>query len=319
MTEFEIINRYFSFSKKRDDNSKTIVESVGDDCAIICLPKKHHLVTSIDTLLEGRHFFPGTHAADIAYKALTVNVSDLLAMGAKPLGFTLALSLPEVDAAWLESFSQSLQKTSELYNIPLIGGDTTRGSLSITVSAFGAVKKDKAVKRSQAKIDDDIWVTGALGLGNAALSLHQKSSLSDFEQELWQHLLRPIIPFQFARKLSSYAHAAIDISDGLLADLGHIIVASKVGAQIDVEALPLSESLIEVEGLESARQKALIGGDDYQLCFTAAEKKRDKILSYANKNKTQITRIGKIVDSGLRPLLDGELYPITECGWRHFD
>lgn len=321
MTEFEIIKRYFSFSSgvAEKKSSKTIVESVGDDCAIIRVPKKHHLATSIDTFLEGRHFFEETNPADIAYKALTVNVSDLLAMGAKPLGFTLALSMPNVDASWLESFSHSLQATSELYQIPLIGGDTTRGPLSISVSAFGAVKKDKAVKRIGAKIGDDIWVTGSLGLGNAALNLHQKTSLSNFEQELWQHLLRPTIPFQFARKLSRYASAAIDVSDGLLADLEHITVASQVGAQIDVEVLPLSESLIEVVGLDGARQKALIGGDDYQLCFTAPKNKRDKIVSRANKTHTQVTRIGNIVERGLCPLLDGEPYPVTESGWQHFN
>lgn len=315
MAEFQIIKNYFDFEQQL---SNSVVKSIGDDCAILEIPKNKQLVTSTDTLVAGVHFFKDVEPAELAYKALAVNVSDLLAMGAKPLAFTLAITLPEINSAWLQQFTQSLQQSSEHFDINLIGGDTTQGPLAISINAMGLVKKDRAILRSSANIDDDIWVTGYLGSARSALKLHGKESLNNDEQALWQSLIRPNLPLKFCKKLGKFANSSIDLSDGLLADLGHIIVQSKLGAELIVEALPIHESLIEVDGIEQARQNALAGGDDYQVCFTADRKHRQKIIKRAEKTNTPVTRIGRIIQQGYKVLLDGEAYPITENSWQHF-
>ncbi len=315
MAEFNLIQNYFNFEQ---DLSKSVVKAIGDDCAILDIPKGRQLVTSTDTLISGVHFFDNIDPADLAYKALAVNVSDLLAMGAKPLAFTLAISLPGINASWLEAFSQSLQQAAQNFSINLIGGDTTQGSLSITITVYGTLKKGKAVLRNGAQLGDDIWVTSTLGSARSALKLHNKDSLSDEQKLLWQKLIRPQIPFKFAKRLNKFATAAIDLSDGLLADLGHIMVQSQLGARLMVETLPLEEALIEQEGIGQARQYALAGGDDYQLCFTAHKKYRKKILYHAEKTQTQVTRIGKIIEQGYQVLLNGEPLAITENSWQHF-
>ncbi len=315
MSEFQIIKNYFDFEQQL---SNLVVKSIGDDCAILDIPKNKQLVTSTDTLVSGVHFFEDVNPADLAYKALAVNVSDLIAMGAKPLAFTLSITIPEINSAWLQSFSQSLQQASNGFAINLIGGDTTQGPLAFSINVMGLVKKDRAILRSNAKIDDDIWVTGFLGSARGALKLHGKISLKNDEQSIWQSLIRPDIPYQFCKKLSKFASSAIDVSDGLLADLGHIIVQSKLGAKIIVETLPIQENLIALEGIDQGRQMALAGGDDYQVCFTADKEHRQKILKRAKKTNTPVTRIGKIIQQGYNILLDGEAYPITENSWQHF-
>ncbi|NVJ67350.1 MAG: thiamine-phosphate kinase [Gammaproteobacteria bacterium] len=315
MAEFQIIKNYFDFEQKL---SNSIVKSIGDDCAILDIPKNKQLVTSTDTLVAGVHFFDDVSSQDLAYKALAVNVSDLLAMGAKPLAFTLAITLPEINHDWLRTFSESLQQAANDFSINLVGGDTTQGPFSISITVMGLVKKGKAILRNGAKLGDDIWVTGSLGSARSALKLHGKSNLNYSEKVLWQALIKPEIPTKFSRKLAKFATSAIDISDGLLADLGHIMVQSQLGAQLIVEALPLQKSLIDTVGIESARQLALAGGDDYQLCFTANRKHRQRVLKHANKTSTQVTRIGKIIEHGYEILLEGETYPITENSWQHF-
>lgn len=315
MAEFKIIKDYFDFEQ---NFSKSVIKSIGDDCAILDIPANKQLVTSTDTLVSGVHFFSDVSPQDLAYKALAVNVSDLLAMGAKPLAFTLSITLPETKRDWLVSFSSGLKSAAEKFSINLVGGDTTQGPLSITINVMGTVKKHKAVLRSNAKINDDIWVTGSLGSARSALKLDGNNDLDDCQQQLWQQLIQPSLPFEFAKKLRKFSNSAIDISDGLLADLGHIMTQSKLGAEIIVETLPLQEELIEFEGLEQARQFALNGGDDYQLCFTAPKKYREKILRHADKTTTQVTRIGKMIEQGYSIQLDGEPYPITENSWQHF-
>ncbi|ACV25896.1 thiamine-phosphate kinase [Kangiella koreensis] len=321
MKEFELIKEYFSFSQSKSD---TVVEGIGDDCAVLSVPDKRQLVTSVDTLVDGVHFFSDSDPADIAYKSLAVNVSDLAAMGAKPLGFTLAIALPKVDEVWLKSFSKGLQEASADFEIPLIGGDTTQGPLTITVNVLGSVKADKAMLRKSAQLDDDIWVTGYVGDAAAALGLHgkaQSSDLNEAESYLLQRLLRPNPPITFATKLAKLAHAAIDISDGLLADLGHILEQSQCSAKIKVGSLPLSEQLIQCVGLEQAREFALNGGDDYELCFTAKHSMRNKILNLAEDFQVNVHRIGTIVeqsDEGVFLMLDGKPYQPKRKGWQHF-
>lgn len=321
MKEFELIKEYFSFSQS---TSGTVVEGIGDDCAVLSVPDKRQLVTSVDTLVDGVHFFSDTGPADIAYKSLAVNVSDLAAMGAKPLGFTLAIALPKVDEAWLKAFSSGLQQASNNFAIPLIGGDTTQGPLTITVNVLGSVKADKAMLRKSAQLDDDIWVTGYLGDAAAALGLHDKAlsqQLNDAEGYLWQRLLRPEPPMVFAKKLAKLAHAAIDISDGLLADLGHILEQSHCSAKVKVSSLPVSEQLIQCVGIEAGREFALNGGDDYELCFTAKPSMRNKILNLAEDFKVNVHRIGTIVDEAkgeLQLVLNGKPYQSKRQGWQHF-
>lgn len=319
MKEFELIKEFFSFSQSQ---SGAVIEGVGDDCAVLSIPDKRQLVTSVDTLVEGVHFFSDVNPADIAYKSLAVNVSDLAAMGAKPLGFTLAIALPKADTEWLETFSRGLKQASEAFDIPLIGGDTTQGPLTITVNVLGVVKTDKALLRKSAQQDDDIWVTGFLGDAAAALSLHaKKNQLNEAENYLWQRLLRPQPLLAFARKLSKIAHAAIDVSDGLLADLGHILEQSHCSAKIKVASLPLSAQLVECFGLEMARDFALNGGDDYELCFTAKSSMRNKILNLAEDFKVNVHRIGSITageETGIQLSLDGKPYQPKRQGWQHF-
>lgn len=319
MKEFELIKEYFSFSQPK---SGAVIEGVGDDCAVLSVPDKRQLVTSVDTLVEHVHFFPDIDPADIAYKSLAVNVSDLAAMGAKPLGFTLAIALPKADSDWLSAFSRGLKQASEAFDIPLIGGDTTQGPLTITVTVFGTVKADKALLRKSALQDDDIWVTGYLGDAAAALDLHSKlNQLNDAESYLWQRLLRPEPPLDFARKLSKIAHAAIDVSDGLMADLGHILEQSNCSAKIKVASLPLSVQLVECVGLDKARDFALNGGDDYELCFTAKSSMRNKILNLAEDFKVNVHRIGSITAgeaSDVQLSLDGKPFQPKRHSWQHF-
>ncbi|NVK21298.1 MAG: thiamine-phosphate kinase [Kangiellaceae bacterium] len=323
MAEFEVIDKYFNFGHSGFNTSKRVIKSIGDDCAILDVPKKSKLVTSTDTLIEGVHFFSDVAAADLAYKALAVNVSDLAAMGAKPLAFTLAITLPETDSSWLSEFSRSLKQASKQFDIPLVGGDTTQGynaqsGISITISVFGTVKKEKVLLRDTAKQDQDIWITGYLGNAAAALALHGKERLNEQQKYLWQQLVKPSINHKFSRKLTKYCQCAIDVSDGLLADLGHIIVQSKVGAKVNVEALPLSDALIDEVGIEEARQYALTGGDDYQLCFVADRKWRNSIHNLAERYDVSVSRIGKIVEQGMHIILEDKPLAITKNSWQHF-
>ncbi|HEY9031838.1 MAG TPA: thiamine-phosphate kinase [Kangiella sp.] len=321
MKEFELIKEYFSFSQPKSD---TVIEGIGDDCAVLSIPDKRQLVTSVDTLVDGVHFYSDIDPADIAYKSLAVNVSDLAAMAAKPLGFTLALALPNVNEDWLKAFTTGLKQASEAFEIPLIGGDTTQGPLTITINVLGTVKSDKALLRKSAQLDDDIWVTGYLGDAAAALGLHDKAlaqQLNDAEGYLWQRLLRPSPPITFAKKLAKLAHAAIDVSDGLLADLSHILEQSHCSAKIKVSSLPVSEQLIQCVGIEAAREFALNGGDDYELCFTAKPGMRNKILNLAEDFKVNVHRIGTIVDEAkgeLQLVLNGKPYQSKRQGWQHF-
>lgn len=321
MKEFELIKEYFSFSQSK---SGTVIEGIGDDGAVLSVPEKRQLVTAVDMLVDGVHFFSDIDPADIAYKSLAVNVSDLAAMGAKPLGFTLAIALPNVDEEWLKAFSTGLQQASKAFDIPLIGGDTTQGPLTISISVLGTVKSDKALLRKSAQLDDDIWVTGYLGDAAAALDLHDKAQaqqLNDAEEYLWRRLLRPKPPIGFARKLAKLAHAAIDVSDGFLADLGHILEKSHCSAKVKVSSLPLSEQLIQCVGIEGAREFALNGGDDYELCFTAKPSMRNKILNLAEDFKVNVHRIGTIVDEAkgsVQLVLDGKAYQPKRQSWQHF-
>jgi thiamine-monophosphate kinase len=291
MNEFELIQNYFNWPL----SDPGIELGIGDDAAIFNLDSGYQLVTTTDTLSEGVHFFKNDSPEDIAYKLLAVNLSDIAAMGATAKCFTLALTLPKLDEIWLKQFSQSLKQTSKKYNVSLIGGDTTRGPLNITITMMGVVETSKAIKRSGARNGDNIYVSGEIG--DAALCLKKINAGERPHKAELIKLNRPIPRIELGSALKGIANSCIDISDGLEQDLSHIIKASKVGAMVDIQELPLSQSMIKYIESNDDWALPLCGGDDYELCFTAPENFYSEIINIAEFCKIKITKIGVINDS----------------------
>ena len=291
MNEFELIQNYFNWPLSDPD----IELGIGDDAAIFNLDSGYQLVTTTDTLSEGVHFFKNDSPEDIAYKSLAVNLSDIAAMGATAKCFTLAITLPKLDEIWLKQFSESLKQTSEKYNVSLIGGDTTRGPLNITITMMGVVETSKAIKRSGARNGDNIYVSGEIG--DAALCLKKINAGERPHKAELIKLNRPIPRIELGSALKGIANSCIDISDGLEQDLSHIIKASKVGAMVDIQELPLSQSMIKYIESNDDWALPLCGGDDYELCFTAPENFYSEIINIAEFCKIKITKIGVINDS----------------------
>ncbi len=265
--EFQIIKQYFEQHARYD---KSVVLGIGDDCALISSTPNTHQAISVDTSIGGVHFPEDASAFDIAYRALNISLSDLAAMGAQAKWYTLALTLPNLDEVWLSEFSRGLFQAANNSRVHLIGGDTTRGPLSITVQVQGEVPVDKALKRSGANLGDYIYVSGVLGDAGAGLAVYQKRiPESETTRQLLKAYLNPEPCLGLGVSLREIASSCIDISDGLLADLGHILRASSVGAEVDITKIPLSDALkAEVDNNE-ALTLALSAGDDYQLCFTS--------------------------------------------------
>jgi thiamine-monophosphate kinase len=267
-------------------------------------------------LVEGRHFFAGANAEWLGHKALAVNLSDLAAMGAKPVGFTLALALPHADPTWLEQFSQGLFRLAQQWQCPLIGGDTTQGPLTICITALGHVPANAAIKRSGAKVGDDIWVSGTLGDARLALgALRSEWPLDHSSLEaILPRMHQPEPRITLGMQLRGIASSALDLSDGLLGDLGHILKASQVNAEVLIDQLPISRTLAE-QTEHIRRQCAANGGDDYELCFTAPNNKRAEIESLSTA-LLPLTRIGSIrsASNGTEPTLllrDANGNPLT--------
>ena len=264
-SEFSLIYRYFSALGR----GAGVDLSVGDDCAILQVSPGERLATSVDTMVEGVHFPADSFPEDIAYRAVSAAASDLAAMGASPLGMTLALTLPAVDELWLQAFSQGLAEAVSGYNLPLVGGDTTRGPLAITVQVLGTLPLEQALLRGGAEVGDQVCVSGTLG--DAAAALAFLSDQASFGPEHAGYLLdrfnRPTARIELGQLLLGSATAAIDISDGLLADAGHIAAASGVQIVLEPDALPLSEALQSCADREQVLRWALAGGEDYELCF----------------------------------------------------
>ncbi len=325
-SEFNIIQTFFTdLARSLSDwqGNSDIVLGIGDDCAIITPPDSQQLVVSIDTLISGVHFPEQTSPEAVAHKALAVNLSDLAAMGAEPAWFTLALTLPKADESWLTSFSSVLFKLAEEFNISLIGGDTTRGKLAITIQVAGYVPQGRALLRSGARAGDIIALTGPLGAASIGLDIvlgknhNTYQCLSDKQQQAALLALNyPSPKIKEGLLLRDYAHAVLDLSDGLLSDLGHILKAGAVGANVFLEQLPLAESLQCLE-LELAWERALTGGDDYQLCFTLDPEKWQQLKNIA----PQFTAIGVITDTHELRLLNssGELFQPRNGGYNHFE
>jgi thiamine-monophosphate kinase len=309
LSEFDLIAHYFTRPPRRADR---LALGVGDDCALLTPAPGMQLAVSTDMLVEGRHFFSDADPQSLGHKCLAVNLSDLAAMGAKPLAFTLALALPEANQAWLAAFSRGLLSLADLHECELIGGDTTKGPLNICITVFGEVPLAAALRRDRAKIDDDIWVSGTLGDARLALAAYRHElTLGQEAHELAaqrMHLPTPRVALGLA--LRDIAHAAIDISDGLRGDLQHILDLSQVGASVYVDSLPAGPILSQQA--QALRCKfCLAGGDDYELCFTAAPTARDAVLAAAQMAGVNVTRIGRVeAEPGMR-LLDESSHPVT--------
>ncbi len=338
MGEFDLIDRYFKRpgrEAQRAELAPLISQSIGDDCALLSPRPGTQIAISSDMLVEGRHFLSTVNPATLGHKSLAVNLSDLAACGAKPIAFTLALALPQVDEAWLAGFSHGLFSLADEQGCELIGGDTTRGPLNICIAIFGEVPvvdgRTSALLRSGAKPGDDLYVSGTLGGARLALEVFRGSMSVPAEvfERARLRMEQPIPRVALGLALRGIATSAIDISDGLLGDLGHILKASRVGATIRTEdAMTLIATFPDLTGTTGqfdhetlAHQRlglVLAGGDDYELAFTAPPGQRAAVESAARQSDTPVTRIGQIDElRGLR-LLDANGH-LTPNGWSSFD
>jgi thiamine-monophosphate kinase len=322
LSEFDLIKQYFTRPHRRDASGRTVL-GVGDDCALLAPTPGMQLAVSSDMLVEGRHFLAGADPFDLGHKCLAVNLSDLAAMGAAPLGFTLALALPAADPAWLDGFSRGLFALADLHACELVGGDTTKGPLNVCITIFGELAPGSALRRDAARPGDDIWISGSLGDARLALAGYLNEIALDPAglalAARRMHAPTPRIALGRLLAEGRLAHAALDISDGLVGDLGHILTASKVGAVLNIDALPAGPVLAR-QSLELRRRFTAAGGDDYELCFTAPAANRDAILAAGEQSGTPVTRAGRIeAEHGLR-LVDGDgaPLPLDLRGWDHF-
>lgn len=326
LSEFGLIAQFFSDICPAAAAGIEPVLGVGDDCALLALSPGHQLAVSVDTLVNGVHFPPDAPAAQLAWRALAVSISDLAAMGASPLGFTLALTLPAADGDWLREFSRGLRAAAEHYAIPLIGGDTTRGPLSLSLQVHGQLPAGQALCRRGARVGDRVYVSGSLG--DSALALRCLIAPTDIptvalsapqQTFLLQRYYRPEARLALGEALRAVASAAIDISDGLLADLGHIAKASAVAICVDSEYLPLSPVMTAVCERRRALMMALSGGDDYELAFCVAPERVPAVAALAETLGLPLSCIGEVLAgegvscrSGPDNLLPGA------SGYQHF-
>jgi thiamine-monophosphate kinase len=294
VAEFSLISRYFSNLGR----GAAVDLSVGDDCAILRLGEDERLATSVDTMVAGVHFPADSFPEDIGFRAVSAAASDLAAMGARPLGMTVALTLPAADELWLNAFSLGLAAAVSEYHLPLVGGDTTCGPLTISVQVMGALPMDQALLRSGARVGDEVYVSGTLGDAAGALAFLEEDwqPTPDHAEYLLERFNRPQARLALGLALLGRATAAIDISDGLLADAGHMSAASGVKISIDTDLLPLSPALSSHHSREQILRWALSGGDDYELCFC---------LPAGAQAPAGSTRIGRVeagagVDCGLQ-------------------
>lgn len=316
--EFDLIERFFKTEADamHTGESAHITLGIGDDCALLKPPAGEEIAVTSDMLVEGRHFFAAANPELLGRKALAVNLSDLAAMGAKPLGFTLAIALPHVDTAWLEAFSKGLFAVAKQFSCPLIGGDTTAGPLTISITALGSIPSKKPIRRSGAKVGDDIWVSGTVGDARLTLAaLRHEINLTDEDlQSIESRMHNPTPRVELGIQLRNIASSALDISDGLLGDLQHILKQSHVDAQIVLDQLPKSVTL-QKQSMAIQNQFAASGGDDYEICFTAATQERNAIHGISKALNLPLSIIGQIIpmknEQATIHLLDEEKKPIS--------
>jgi thiamine-monophosphate kinase len=318
LSEFDLIKQYFV--RKRPGRA---ILGIGDDCALLAPTPGMQLAVSSDMLVEGRHFFAGADPVTLGHKSLAVNLSDLAAMGATPLGFTLALALPAAEPAWLDGFSRGLFALADAHGCELVGGDTTKGPLNICITIFGELAPGRALRRDAARAGDDVWISGTLGDARLALAACLDEVVLDAADLALAapRLHAPVPRVALGRLLAEggLAHAALDISDGLAGDVRHILAASRVGAVLDVDALPAGPALVR-QPTALRRRFAAAGGDDYELCFTAPAHHRDAMSAAGAQCGVALTRVGRIVaEPGLR-WVDGagNALELGLRGWDHF-
>lgn len=303
--EFDLITRYFDRGAPRRARL-----GIGDDCALLApLPAGAVLAVTSDMLVAGRHFLPESDPEGVGHKTLAVNLSDLAAMGARPVAFTLSMSLPQIDTAWLEKFTRGLFAIADRHDCELIGGDTTRGPLNLCVTAFGEVPSGVALRRDLAQPGDDVWVSGSVGGAAYALSRLLGPTPPATGDLSVRRLERPEPRVALGIALRHLARAAIDVSDGLLGDLAHLCERSRVAARIDWSRVPIA---MQISGLDEGVQQrfALAGGDDYELLFTAPAENRTGIQALSSSLQLALTRIGEILPGSGVQLVDGRGMPI---------
>lgn len=319
VSEFELIDRYFKRGGARRDD---VVIGIGDDGAVLRPRPDHELVVVTDTIVAGVHFPSTMTAADVGYRALAVNLSDLAAMGAEPAWCSLALTLPRADEEWLQGFAAGLLELAERFGMQLVGGDTTRGPLAVTVTAQGWVPAGGALRRAGACAGDGVYVSGTLGDAAAGLRVLMGMTECDAESRaaLTRRFLRPEPRVALGRFLRGVASSAIDVSDGLAADLQHLLEAGGVGAEVRLDGLPISASLRTCERGEAAIERALGGGDDYELCFTVPPARESALREWRPDEGVALRRIGTIVvRPGLRFVnADGVVVDRHIPGYAHF-
>jgi len=326
--EFDLISRYFTRGDERGAGSAGVVLGIGDDAAVLQVPPGEQLVAAVDTIVAGRHFLKETPAHSIGHRALAVNLSDLAAMGATPAWATLALTLPQADPQWLEGFASGLFTLAEQHGVALVGGDTTSGPLSVSIQVLGTVAAGTALRRSGARAGDLLVVTGTLGDAGAGLWLAAGTSREAqavaardrcASEELIRRFDYPTPRVAFGMAARTLAAAAMDLSDGLVADAPKLAAASGLGAVIAVQRLPLSPALQSITGIGQARDWALGAGDDYELLLAVAPQRYAELAQAAARLGLPLTAIGELrTGSGLSWLLDGRAYVPGVTGYDHF-
>ena len=317
--EFQLIESFFT---GRAQSRRDVAVGIGDDCAIVVPAINKSVVISCDTLVENVHFFADMPAKALGHKSLAVNLSDLASMGAEPAWMTLALTLPEVDEDWLAEFSAGLFEIAEYYGVALVGGDTTRGPRAITITINGQVPKDTGLTRSGAKNGDWIYVTGTLGDSALGLDLLRgKAQCNEADREfLIKRHYQPTPRVLAGQALRTLASSAIDISDGLVSDIQHVLKASNIGAMINVDKLPLSSELQANTSAELALSYALTGGEDYELLFTVSEAQKGALEIALAETGVKFTQVGQVCTGGkLNLLLDNQPFEPINLGFEHFN
>lgn len=316
--EFSLIGRHFTWPAPSADLG------VGDDAALLRVSPGMQLAVSTDLLVEGTHFLAGTDPGRLGHKSLAVNLSDMAAMGATPRWATLALALPSVEDEWLAAFAGGMRALADAHATELVGGDTTRGPLSICMTIFGEVPAGQALRRDGARVGDDVWVSGTLGdaaIGLAVLTGGRAPVLdAAATQACVRRLEAPQPQVALGIALRGAATAALDVSDGFAADLGHILHRSGVGAHIAFDRLPLSAALARFAGDDTVRVAVLGGGDDYELCFTASPPAAAAVERAAGLAGVRVTRVGRIVSGSGLTIVDGAGLPLqaSRAGFDHF-
>ncbi|QTH70913.1 thiamine-phosphate kinase [Pseudoalteromonas xiamenensis] len=319
MKEFELINRYF---KGRGITRRDVDLGIGDDCALVSVPENSQLAITTDTLVCGVHFFEDIPPRALGHRVLAVNLSDLAAMGAEPTWVSLALTLPSVDLEWLEAFTEGLHEIAEYYNVQVIGGDTTQGPLTITVCAKGIIPKGKALTRSGAKVGDWIFVTGPLGDAGLAIEARKQglNITPENKQDVEKRFYFPTPRVAAGQVLRGLATSAIDVSDGLVADLGHILRKSNVNATVQVEKVPVSEAMKATLSEQERWPYVLSYGDDYELLFTVSDTNKSTLANKLKQYGVEAKCVGQILagNGQLELTLRGQKFALPARGYEHF-